>query len=115
MRTKNVVLALLIAAGVALPAVSGARTDVSVGINIGPPPPPAVVVVPPPQPGHVWAPGYWAWNGHRHVWVEGRWIVGRPGYVWVADRWERRGPHWHQVRGHWKHNHHDNGRHGRRD
>jgi len=38
-----------------------------------PPPPMRVEVVPPPRPGHVWAPGRWAWENDRHRWVEGRW------------------------------------------
>ena len=88
MRTKNVLLSLLIAAGMGLPAASFARADVSVGISIGPPPPPAVVYAPPPQPGHVWVP----------------------------DRWVQTGPHWHHVRGYWKPGHQDHGRHrGHRD
>jgi len=38
-----------------------------------PPPPLRVEVVPPPRPGHVWAPGRWAWENDRHRWIEGRW------------------------------------------
>lgn len=116
MRTKNVLLSLLIAAGTGLPAASFARADVSVGISFGPPPPPAVVYIPPPQPGYYWASGYWGWDGFRHVWVDGRWLVARRGHVWVPDRWVQRGPHWRHVRGHWEPGHRDRGRHrGHRD
>jgi len=108
MRTRKTLLSLLIAAAVALPVAGNARTDVSVGINLGPPPAPVVVAPPPaPYPGYVWAPGYWAWDGYRHVWVEGRWLAPRAGYYWVSPHWERRGPNWFFVEGRWAaHNHH---------
>ncbi len=106
MRKRNLLLCVLIAAGVLLAPVAGqADSRVSIGIAIGPPPPPAVVVVPAPAPGYVWAPGYWGWNGYQYVWVEGRWLAPRPGFVWVPDRWERRGPNWHHVHGHWNNGH----------
>lgn len=110
MRTKNLLLCLLIAAGALLAPVAGhADSRVSVGIAIGPPPPP-VVVVPQPMPGYAWAPGYWGWNGYQYVWVEGNWLPARPGYAWVPDRWERRGPNWHHVHGHWDNGRRDHGR-----
>jgi hypothetical protein len=60
--------------------------DVSIGVDIGPPPP-VVEYVPVAIPGHVWAPGYWAANGHRHVWKPGAWTRVRPGYSHVAGHW----------------------------
>ena len=112
MRTRNLLLGLLIAAGVALPAAGQARTDFSLGINVGPPPAPVVVAPPPPvEPGYVWTPGYWAWDGYRHVWVEGRYVAPRPGYVWVPPYWDRRGPRHYFVEGRWVPEH---GRHGHR-
>ena len=82
------------------PAVSRAAPAISV--EIGPPPPPRTEVVPPPRRGFVWAPGYWAWRGHRHVWVRGRWMRVRPGYRYMPPRW-REGPHghWHFSAGYW--------------
>ena len=111
MRSNGLWLAALIGVGTLLPVTGNARTDVSVGINVGPPPAPVVVAPPPPvaQPGYVWAPGYWGWEGYRYVWVEGRWMAPRPGYGWVAPRWERRGPNWFFVEGYWAPHHH-NGR-----
>jgi hypothetical protein len=111
MHARKLLFALLITAGVASPAASQARTDFSVGINIGPPPP-QVIVAPPPRPNYVWAPGYWAWDGYRYVWVGGQWMAPRPGYVWVAPRWERRGPQWFFVEGRWAPHHGGPRRHG---
>lgn len=112
MRNRSFLLAGLIGMGALMSAAAvHARTDVNVGINVGPPPAPVVVAPPPPvQPGYVWAPGYWAWDGYRYAWVEGRWIAPRAGYAWVAPRWERRGPNWFFVDGYWAPHHH----HGRR-
>ena len=51
---------------------------VSVAIDLGTPPPaPRIEVIPPPRVGYLWAPGYWAWTGHRHEWVAGRWLEAR--------------------------------------
>jgi hypothetical protein len=77
--------------------------DVSFGIGIGTPPPaPIVEYVPVALPGHVWMPGYWAWNGHRHVWTSGAWAKGRPGYNHVAGYWEQRGNRWHFEPSRWE-------------
>jgi len=85
-----------------------AQVDFHFGIEVAPPAPP-VEVVPPPQPGFVWAPGYWEWDGDRHVWVPGHWMAVRPGYYWVPDRWEHhveeRGSHWHFAPGQWERDH----------
>lgn len=69
--------------------------DMSIGVDIGPPPAPIVEYVPVAVPGHVWAPGYWASNGHRHVWNGGRWERVRPGYSHVAGHWQQRGGRWY--------------------
>src|SRR5262249_50762089 len=107
MRTrKNILAAILLAAGLLSPIVSQARTDVSVGINFGPPPAPVVVAPPPPpQPTYIWSPGYYGWDGYRYVWVDGRYIAPRPGYLWVPAHWERRGPRHFFVDGRWVSHH----------
>lgn len=95
--------AVLIAGTSLLAAASVAQARVDVAIEIGVPPPVAVVeTVPPPRAGYVYAPGYWAWDGHRHVWVRGRTIVERPGYTWVADRWDHTGGRYRFVPGYWE-------------
>lgn len=85
--------------------------DMSIGVDFGPPPAPVVEYVPVAVPGHVWAPGHWASNGHRHVWNGGRWERARPGYRHVAGHWEQRGGRWYRAPARWDaHN-----SHGRRD
>ena len=40
-----------------------------------PPPPLPVYDQPPmPAPGHIWTPGYWAWNTYDYYWVPGVWV-----------------------------------------
>jgi len=99
--TKLIVASLLLAGGVALPALSQADR-LAIDLNIAPPAPQVEAPPPPPQPGYVWAAGYWNWDGGRHVWVPGHYIEPRPGYRWVADRWDHRGPRYHYEPGHWE-------------
>lgn len=68
--------------------------DVSFGIHIGTPPPRVVEYVPVAVPGHVWVPGYWAWNGHRYAWHRGAWQRAWPGHGLAAGHWRQRGEHW---------------------
>ncbi len=77
------------------------RGDVSVGINIGMPPPPVVEYVPVAVPGYAWAPGYWAWNGHRYFWNSGAWQRVQPGYGHVAGHWWHKREHWQHEPPHW--------------
>ena len=95
--------AMLLAGASMFAAASIAQARVDVDIVIGVPPPVAVVeTAPAPRSGYVYAPGYWAWDGHRHVWVRGRTIVERPGYTWVSDRWEPVGGRYRFVPGYWE-------------
>ena len=101
MTLRKMALALMLAVGAVslstpLPALSAVNLDIDIA-----PPAPRVEVVPPPRVGWVWAPGFWAWRGHRHFWVAGRWMRERPGFHWVPAHWQPRGPHWHFVPGHW--------------
>lgn len=84
--------------------------DVFIGVDIGPPPAPIVEYVPVAVPGYVWAPGYWASNGHRHVWNPGAWNRARPGYSHVAGHWEQSGGRWYLEPPRWEsHNHRRHG------
>ena len=95
--------ALCIAGASILSAVSLAQARVDVSVVIGVPPPAVVVETAPViQPGYVYAPGYWGWDGHRHVWIRGRTIVERPGYAWVSDRWVSDGGRYRFVPGYWE-------------
>ncbi len=78
------------------------RGDVSFGINIGMPPPPVVEYVPVAVPGYVWAPGYWAWNGHRYYWSSGAWQRVQPAYGHVAGHWWQRGERGHFETSRWE-------------
>lgn len=98
---KKSVLASLFMASVIL-TVSSAQsaTVVNVGIGIAPPPP-RVEYRPSPRRGHIWIPGYWAWDGGRHVWVEGHWERARRGYHYVEPRWALVGNQWVFYPGYW--------------
>ena len=79
-----------------------ATAQINISVNIAPPAP-QQEMVPAISPGHVWAPGYWGWNGDRYIWVRGRTIVQREGYRWEPDRWEQRDRTYHRTAGYWKH------------
>ncbi|HEY6452854.1 MAG TPA: YXWGXW repeat-containing protein [Steroidobacteraceae bacterium] len=97
-RQRVLLIALLMTAGaMAGPVSAGVNLDIDVA-----PPAPRVEAAPPPRAGYVWAPGYWAWRGHRHIWVRGHWMHERRGFHWVPDQWVQAGPHWHYVPGHWE-------------
>ncbi len=93
---------LLLSSIVLLGAAAPSMARVDVGIDIGvAPPPPQVEVVPPMDPGYIWAPGYWAWQGGVHVWIPGHRMQERAGYHWVPDHWDARGGSHHFEPGHW--------------
>ncbi len=54
-----------------------------------------------PGPGHLWAPGYYGWNGRHHVWYGGRWYAGRRGYDYVGPSWHNHGGRWGYRPGRW--------------
>jgi hypothetical protein len=99
---RPLVLSVLIALSAALSAGYAARSNAAVIEVEVAPPAPRVIVAPPPRPGFIWAPGFWAWNGHEHVWRDGRWISERHGYHWVPDRWDEHHGHWRYAAGHWE-------------
>lgn len=95
---RNLLSSLLLGASVfAAPAYAQVNFNISIA-----PPAPQYEVVPAIQPGYVWAPGYWGWNGERHIWVRGRPIVQRAGYLWAPDRWEQRDRTYYRTAGHWE-------------
>lgn len=93
---KGLIVLSILSVVTTLPAMARSYVDVEVA-----PPPAREEVIPAQRAGYVWAPGYWAWRGHRHVWVSGHWIRERHGRRWVPERWEQRGHRYHFQRGHW--------------
>jgi hypothetical protein len=70
--------------------------------TVAPPPTPVEVIPFAPGPTYVWAPGYYAWNGHW-VWVGGHYVVRpRPGVVWVGGHWARHGHGYVWIGGAWR-------------
>lgn len=100
---RTLALASMIALGAAafLPLPSIAQTGFSIVIGSAPPPP-RFESVPPPRHGHVWAPGYWNWEGDRHVWMSGRWEAERRGQHYRRAQWMRDDGGYRLERGGWQ-------------
>jgi hypothetical protein len=99
MNARKTFLALLMAAGSAATLAPGvALADIYVRVA---PPVPRYEVVPALQPGWVWVPGYWNWNGRHYVWVNGHRVHQRRGHHWVPDRWHEDHGRWRRDHGHW--------------
>ena len=58
----------------AAPALSQAAVDVSFSVSVAPPELPVYEQPPLPEPGYIWTPGYWAWDGMDYYWVPGTWV-----------------------------------------
>lgn len=103
---KKIVVAIALLAGVlssaCLAPSAQAQMRGSVDIRIGTPPPaPRYEQLPPPRRGYVWAPGYWAWDGHRYVWAGGHWERARHGYRYAPPVWRQAPGGWVLDRGGW--------------
>lgn len=91
----------LAATALAFPAMqASAQPVVNVAIGTAPPPP-RYERVPPPRRGYVWAPGYWAWSGHRYVWSAGHWERARPGMRYHQAGWAQGPGGWRFHPGGW--------------
>ena len=72
----------------ATPALSHAAIGIGVSVNIEPPVLPVYVQPPLPEPGYIWTPGYWAWDGSDYYWVPGTWVEPpQPGLLWTPGYW----------------------------
>jgi hypothetical protein len=100
MKRTLTLAALIIAAAAAAPLPSLAATRVGLYVGAAPPAP-MVERIPAPRHGYVWAPGYWAWNGHRHAWTSGYWVAERPGYVYSAPAWYQGDGGWYMEPARW--------------
>jgi WXXGXW repeat (2 copies) len=67
--------------------------------------PPAVRVermIARPGPSHVWARGYWDWDGRSWMWVPGRWAVAPVARAtWVPAQYVRVSNGFRYVPAHW--------------
>jgi hypothetical protein len=100
MKRTLTLAALILAGAAAAPLPSMAASNVSLYIGSAPPAP-LYERIPAPRNGYVWAPGYWAWNGHRHHWAPGYWIAERPGYVYSAPAWYQGSGGWYMQEARW--------------
>jgi hypothetical protein len=84
-----VVLLLLAVIMLVAPAAAPAQVSVGVSVRIGPPPLPVYVQPPCPFPGHVWLPGFWAWDpAFGYYWVPGMWAPAPfIGAFWTPGYW----------------------------
>ena len=60
----------------------------AVTVQVEPPALPVYEQPPCPQPGYMWTPGYWAWQGGGYYWVPGTWVSPpQPGVYWTPAFW----------------------------
>jgi hypothetical protein len=71
-------------------------------VEVAPPPLRVEATVVRPGPAHVWAHGYWDWDGDSWAWVSGRWVrAPTAGASWVPARYVRVSSGWQYVPAHW--------------
>jgi len=88
---------------IAASALTANAQPPSASVHVGVRPPAARAErVPAARAGHVWAPGYWGWNGRTHVWFGGHWEGERPGFRYVAATWILVGGEWVFNPGYWQ-------------
>ncbi len=81
-------LAVLVLIVPALATISSAQ--VSVSLTFGPPPLPVYEQPLCPGEGHIWTPGYWAYDYDEgdYYWVPGTWVEApEPGLLWTPGYW----------------------------
>jgi hypothetical protein len=71
-----------------LPATSFAGVGIGISVGVAPPALPVYEQPVCPGPGHLWTPGYWAWNEDGgYYWVPGTWVVAPVGMLWTPGYW----------------------------
>ena len=72
----------------AAPTFSQAAVDVNFSVSLAPPELPVYVQPPLPEPGYIWTPGYWGWDGMDYYWVPGTWVLPPVnGMLWTPGYW----------------------------
>ena len=71
-----------------LSATSFGQIAVGISVRVAPPALPVYTQPICPGPGHMWTPGYWAWNDDDgYYWVPGTWVVAPVGLLWTPGYW----------------------------
>ena len=71
-----------------LSAASFAQIAVGISVRVAPPALPVYTQPICPGPGHIWTPGYWAWNDDAgYYWVPGTWVAAPVGLLWTPGYW----------------------------
>ena len=107
---KLVPLRIVLAIGLALPALALTQGcgPVIIESYAPEPPPPSRVEIRPAQPGprFAWQEGHWSWRPgpKRYVWLPGTWARLRHPHHrhWMPGHWQKtaRGHRW--INGHWR-------------
>ncbi|PYT77033.1 MAG: hypothetical protein DMG40_24845 [Acidobacteria bacterium] len=89
MRILRFLLLFVVAAEIlAIPAPSQAQIAVGVSIRMDPPALPVYAQPICPGPGYMWVPGYWAYGPDGYFWVPGTWVLApEPGLLWTPGYW----------------------------
>lgn len=100
--TKPLLAGLAMAAALAFSHPAKAMVSISVRFA----PPPLLVYEQPmiPEPGYLWVPGYWAWDGDidDYYWVPGQWVLPPfSGAMWTPGYWGWRDGVYFFHRGYW--------------
>jgi len=76
--------------------------DVSFSVSIAPPELPVYEQPPLPEPGYLWSPGYWAWDGMDYYWVPGTWVLPPASdMLWTPGYWGWRDGFYGWSPGYW--------------
>jgi WXXGXW repeat (2 copies) len=71
-----------------LSAAAFGQIAVGISVRVAPPALPVYTQPVAPGPGHLWTPGYWAWNDDAgYYWVPGTWVVAPVGLLWTPGYW----------------------------
>lgn len=86
----------------ALAAASFAQVLVGVSVSFAPPELPVFEQPLCPGDGHIWTPGYWAWDGDDYFWVPGTWVLApEVGFFWTPGYWAWGGSGFFFHEGYW--------------
>jgi hypothetical protein len=92
---------LLLFAAVVGPPQASAQWAI-VQLTVAPPLLPYYEQPPMPAAGHIWTPGYWAWDHGDYYWVPGTWVAPPAiGLLWTPGYWVCRNNIYYWSPGYW--------------